>query len=115
MGRAALFKQAFKGGGSKLFLIGLHGFAQEEKTGGMVGNWQRVAVAMIAESKFALMIRAPQLIRTQTGRERCAFGAGSRALHPGHQPMPIQDRMDGAASGHLNFGFSRLAAATTIV
>src|SRR5579884_2272179 len=93
----------------------------------MVGDRERIAIALIAELELALIVGAPQLIRSEARRQRCSFCAGSRALQARDQPVPIQDRMNSAAGWHLHFrrqapqqgsrilrapqlGFSRLAA-----
>src|SRR5262249_10954407 len=62
----------------------------------MIGNGQRVAVVMIAQQKFALVIGAPELIRVLAEGE---VGALSTTTHPAaalHQAMTIEHGMNGA-------------------
>src|SRR5579884_2180679 len=69
----------------------------------MVGDRERIAIALIAELELALIVGAPQLIRSEARRQRCSFCAGSRALQARDQPVPIQDRMNSAAGWHLHY------------
>jgi hypothetical protein len=44
------------------FFGGREGLTGEEKTAGVIGDGQRIAVLMIAEQELAFVIGAPQLI-----------------------------------------------------
>jgi hypothetical protein len=60
-GQTALLKEPFKHE-SVGFFGGREGLTGEEKTAGVIGDGQRIAVLMIAEQELAFVIGAPQLI-----------------------------------------------------
>ena len=60
MGPAAFLEQALKGSKRTLFFDGLHGFAEQEITAGLVRDGKGVAVSFIPQHELALEIGAPQ-------------------------------------------------------
>jgi len=63
----------------------------------VIGDGQRIAVTLIAQPELAFVIGAPQGIGAQARGKRRAFCVSPRALRPGHQPVAIQDGVNGAA------------------
>ena len=69
----------------------------------MIGDGQRVAVASVAQHELALVVGAPELVRTAGPRTERAFGAGPRsAAAPLDQSMAIQHGVNGAAGRDLD-------------
>src|ERR1700728_4575176 len=64
LGQAAFPKQALKGSKGALFLDGLHGLAEQKVTAGVIGNGQGVAIPLISEHELALIVGAPQGVRS---------------------------------------------------
>ena len=64
LGQAALFKQALKSGKSSLLLDGLHSLAEQQVTAGVIGNGEGVTIPLIREHELALVVGAPQSIRS---------------------------------------------------
>src|SRR5215472_3377889 len=62
----------------------------------MVGDGQRVAVVMIPQQKFALVVGAPELIRVLAEGELGALSTTTHAAAALDQAMTIQHGMDGA-------------------
>src|SRR5258708_40205264 len=96
-------EQPLKGQESGLFLVGVHGFAQQQVARGVIGDRQRITVALVAELELALIVGAPQVIRVQARRKRRSLGMCPGPARPGDQTMSIQDRVNGAAGWHLYF------------
>jgi hypothetical protein len=48
-----------KGRKSELFAVGFHGFTQQQITRGMIGDGQGIAVALVAELEFPLVVGTP--------------------------------------------------------
>ncbi len=69
----------------------------------MIGDGERITVALVAEFELALIISTPQGVRAGARTERCAFGACARSGGASHLSMPIQDGVDGAASWDFDF------------
>ena len=67
----------------------------------MIGDRERIAIALVAEFKLTLVVGAPQRIRPQTRRKRRSFHAGT--LDAGYQPVPTQNGVDGAMGRHFHF------------
>src|SRR5215831_5234855 len=63
--QAALSEEALKGRKGGLFRIGFHGLTQQQITGGMIGDGERVAVAFVPQHELALVVGTPQLVRLQ--------------------------------------------------
>src|SRR4029450_13868035 len=59
-----------------------------------------VAVGLVAELELTLVIRAPQLVRYQAGREQCTARSLAPLVHSFDQPMAIEHGMDGADRRH---------------
>ena len=75
-------------------------FTGEQVPSGVVGDGQRIAVALIAEQKFALVVGAPEPVWLADGGK----GGAGEARPPASAPMrdeavPIEDRVDGADRG----------------
>ena len=66
LGQAAFFKQALEGGKGALFLDGFHSFAEQEKTAGIVGDGKGVAISFVHQHELALVVGAPQRIRSES-------------------------------------------------
>src|SRR6266849_5420905 len=64
--QAAFLKQALKGSKSTLFLDGLHGFTEQKITAGVVRDGKGVAISFIPEHELALVVGAPQSIRSES-------------------------------------------------
>ncbi len=60
--QAALLKKPFKHGKSVVFFGARKRLTGEEKTAGMIGDGQWIAVLMIPQQELALVIGAPQFI-----------------------------------------------------
>ena len=58
--------------------------------GSLIGDGQRVAIALVSEHELALIVGRPELVRTERFRKRRALGAGSRSDPPAYQPVTIQ-------------------------
>src|SRR6202162_599066 len=67
-GQSALLKKPLKHSESVLFPGRRKGFTGEQKSAGVVGDRQRIAVLMIPQQKFAFVIGAPQFIGSLTQR-----------------------------------------------
>jgi hypothetical protein len=63
-GQAALAKKPLKHSESVVFSGGRKRLTGEEKSAGVVGDRQWVTVLMISQQELALVIGAPQFIRT---------------------------------------------------
>src|SRR5215469_3395184 len=64
LGQAAFFKQAFESGESSLFLDRLHSLAEQKVTAGVIGNGKGVTIPLILQHELALVVGAPQSIRS---------------------------------------------------
>src|SRR5215472_812250 len=64
LGQAAFFKQAFKSGESSLFLDRLHRLAEQQVTAGVIGNGKGITISLIPQHELALVVGAPQRIRS---------------------------------------------------
>src|ERR1700676_671955 len=64
LGQAAFPKQALKGSKGALFLDRLHGLAEQKVTAGVIGNGQGVTIPLISQHELALVVGAPQSIRS---------------------------------------------------
>ena len=62
--QAALLKKPFKHGKSIAFLGARKSLTGEEITAGMISDGQRIAVLTIPQQELALVIGAPQFVRT---------------------------------------------------
>ena len=62
--QAAFLKKPLKYGESIVFASGGKSLASQQKTAGVIGDGQRIAVLTIAEPELALVIGAPQFIGT---------------------------------------------------
>ena len=61
-GQAALAKKPFKYGKSILLPSRRKRLAGEQKTAGVVGDRERVAVVLVAEQELAFVVSAPELV-----------------------------------------------------
>src|SRR5258708_32282233 len=95
-------EQPLKGQESRLFLIGVHGFAQQQVARGVIGDRQRITVALVAELELALIVGAPQVIRVQASRKWRSLGPCPGPAGPGDQTMSIQDRVNRAMGRNLH-------------
>ncbi len=68
----------------------------------MIGDGQRVAVALVAKHEFAFVIGAPQIIRANALGKSGARCPRSRSRRVGHQAMTIQDGVDRAAGRYFD-------------
>jgi hypothetical protein len=96
-------EKPLKGQESGLFLIAFHGLAQQQVARGVIGNRERVAVALVAELELSLVVGTPQVIGAQAWRKLCSLSPCSGSARPGDQTMPVQDRVNGTAGWHLHF------------
>src|SRR5215468_4771773 len=64
LGQAALLKQALKGSEGSLLFDRLHRLAEQEVTAGVIGNGKGVTIPLIPQHEFALVVCAPQSIRS---------------------------------------------------
>src|ERR1051325_7121099 len=101
-GQAAFLKEALKGSEGGLFGVGLHGLAEQEKTGGVVGDGERVTVAFVGKHELTLVISAPEIIGAETLGKRGTGGAGSAADGVSDEAVAIEDGVDGTAGGDLH-------------
>ena len=62
------FEKTLKGNKGGVFAIGLQGLAQQQITGSVVGDGERVTVALVGQLELALIVGAPQIIGVQTFR-----------------------------------------------
>jgi hypothetical protein len=63
-GQTALAKKPLKYGESVIFSGRRKGLTGEQKTAGVVGDGQRVAVLVISQQELAFVIGAPQFVGT---------------------------------------------------
>src|SRR6202451_4472141 len=103
-GQAALLKKPFKHGESVVFLGGRQGFTGEQKTAGVIGDGQRIAVLPIAQQELSLVIGAPQLVGPLAQRQGSSLSTTTQATAALDQTVAIQDRMDGALGRNLDVG-----------
>ena len=94
--QTAIPKQPLEGRDGQLFAGRLQGLAQQQVTGGMVGDGQRIAVPAVAEFELTLVIGAPQFVGCHAGGKWGAAGAMARAADGFNQAVPMQDSMDRA-------------------
>src|SRR5258708_40374049 len=86
-------EQPLKGQESGLFLVGVHGFAQQQVARGVIGDRQRITVAIVAELELALIVGAPQAIRVQTRRKLRDLCMCPGPARPGLQSTTIPSRV----------------------
>src|SRR6185312_16460668 len=60
--QTTLFEQALKGSKSGILGIRFHSFAQQQITRSMIGNRQRITVALVAEPELAFIVSASQRV-----------------------------------------------------
>src|ERR1700741_4597026 len=104
--QAALLKKPLKHSESIVFPGRRKSLTGEEKTAGMVGDRQRIAVLTIGEQELALVIGTPQFIWTLANGESGSLGPTTHAAAALDQAMTIQHRMDGALGRDRNSGES---------
>ena len=68
LGQASFLEQALKCVKGTLFLDGLHGFTEQKITVGVVRDGQGIAISFVAEHELALVVGAPQSIRSESSR-----------------------------------------------
>src|SRR5579883_1933760 len=85
----------------KLFTRRLERFAQQQITRGVVGDGERITVALVAELEFAFEIGRPQIVGMQALGERSALSARARSRRMGDQAMPVEHGMNGAAGRYF--------------
>src|ERR1700739_2938104 len=100
--QAALLKKPLKHSESIVFPGRRKSLTGEEKTAGMVGDRQRIAVLTIGEQELALFISAPKLIGSLAERESRALCTTTHPTAALHQAEAIQHRVDGALGRHRN-------------
>src|SRR5215813_4191745 len=66
LGQAAFLKQALKSRKSSLFFDRLHSLAEQKVAAGVIGNGKRVAISFIPQHELALVVGAPQSIRSKS-------------------------------------------------
>lgn len=76
--QAALAKEALKGPKCKFFAVGFQGLTQQQIARTVVGDRERVAIALIAELKLALVVGAPQIVGMPTLRQGVPSARGRR-------------------------------------
>jgi hypothetical protein len=74
VGREAALSKPFKHGESIVFPGRRKSLTGEEKTAGMVGDGQRVAILAIPQQELALVVGAPQFIGALTQGEGSSLG-----------------------------------------
>src|SRR6266480_662863 len=103
-GQAALLKKPLKHSKSVVFAGRRESFAGKQKTAGVIGDGQRVAVVMIAEQEFSLVVGAPQLVGLLPQRQSGSLCTTTPATAAFDQTVAIQHRMDGALGRNRNAG-----------
>src|SRR5271170_51153 len=93
--QAALFKKPFKHDESVVFSGGRQGFTGEQKTAGVIGDRQRIAVLPISEQELALVVGAPQLVGALAQRQSGSLSTATQSTAAFDQAMAIQHGMDG--------------------
>src|ERR1700704_4391323 len=93
--QAAPLKKPFKHGESVVFLGGREGFTGEQKTAGVIGDYQRIAVVVISQQELALVVRAPQLVGPLAQRQGRSLSPTTQSTTALDQAMAIEHCMDG--------------------
>src|SRR5271156_5133593 len=90
-----LFKKPFKHSESVVFSGGRQGFTGEQKTAGVIGDCQRIAVRPISEQELALIVGAPQLVGPLAQRQSGSLSTTTQSTAAFDQAMAIEHRVDG--------------------
>src|SRR2546421_13039579 len=88
-GKAAIFKQALKSRKGELLARGLECFAQEQISRRVIGDSERIAVALVAHEELALVIGAPKIVGIVWARQCGAVSPRPSPAHVLHQTVPI--------------------------
>src|SRR6202041_3126226 len=102
--QAALLKKPFQHGESVVFSGGRQGFTGEQKTAGVIGDCQRIAVLVISQQELALVVGAPQLVGPLAQRQSGSLGTTTQSTAAFDQAMAIEHRMDGTFGRAGNTG-----------
>jgi hypothetical protein len=94
--QAALLKKPLKHSESVVFPGRRKGLTSEQKTAGVIGDRQRVAVLAIPQQELAFVVGAPKLIGPLPQRQRSALRTTTQAAAPLDQAMAIEHGVDGA-------------------
>jgi hypothetical protein len=100
---AAFLEKPLKGPESRVFFVRFQSFAEQQKTGSVVGDREGITVAFVAEHELALIISAPQIIRVQAlGQRRSLCPCAAAQPRPTHESMPIEHGVDSATGRDLD-------------
>src|ERR1700675_4646942 len=102
--QAALFKKPFQQSESAVFSGGRQGCAGEQKTAGVIGDCQRIAVLPISEQELALIVGAAQLVGPLAQRQSGSLSTATQSTAAFDQAMAIQHRVDGTFGRAGNSG-----------
>src|SRR5487761_249837 len=94
--QAALLKKPFKYSESVSFPGRRKGLTSQQKTAGVVGDGERIAVLAVPQQELALVVGTPELIGPLPQRQRSALRATTQAA------VAIEHGMDGALGGNGN-------------
>src|SRR5580704_14110499 len=103
-GQAALLKKPFKHGESVGFFGAREGFTGEQKTAGVIGDRQRIAVLVISQQELAFIVGAPQLVGPLAQRQSGSLSTATQSTAAFDQAMAIEHGMDGTFGRAGNSG-----------
>jgi hypothetical protein len=93
-------KSCLEGGDGGIFARGFERFAVQQKSRGVVGDGQRIAIACVAEFELALEVGAPKRVGGIAPGQRRPRGAAARTAQGLDQIVAAQSRVDGALDGN---------------
>src|SRR5487761_104517 len=103
-GHAALFTKPFKHGESILFAGGGKRFTGEQKTAGMIGDGQRIAVLAISQQELPFVIGAPQFVGPLPERQGSALCTMAQATAALDQAVAVQHGVNRTLGGNFDPG-----------
>src|SRR5229473_2439697 len=103
-GQPALLEEPLKHSKSVVFPGGRKSLTSKEKPAGMIGDRQRIAVALIPEQELSLVVGAPQFVRTLPYRQSGSLSATTHPTATFDQAVAIQHRMDRAFGRNRDAG-----------
>jgi hypothetical protein len=101
-GQAALLEKPFKCGKSVVFPSGRKRFTGEQKTAGVIGDRQRIAILPISQQELSLVVGAPELVGALPRRERSSLRAPPGTTTALHKAVAIEQGMDGTVGRNFN-------------
>src|SRR5487761_262920 len=100
--QAALLKKPFKYSESVSFPGRGKGLTSQQKTAGVVGDGERIAVLAVPQQELALVVGTPELIGPLPQRQGSALRATTQAAASLDQAVAIEHGIDGALGGNGN-------------